>query len=341
MSEIDEAADKRAIALTVASPPARGDQDMLSNPEAFEHGQRVARVFASAELVPAHMRGKLADCFIALNIARRMGEDPITVMQNIHFISGRAGWKTEYMLARAYRCGVFRDRIVWRTEGSGRDMRVTASATLAANGQHVSAEASMAMAEAEGWTKNPKYRSMPEHMLRWRSATMLIRLYAPEVMLGLPMRDEIEDISYAEAAAPASPRPASRLDAIEAALTTDDHDEIASPPEPEVPPPADLDNPGDVTAAAIPAEPAADGAQPAQRSMLPPERLWHALPPAKRAQIEGFLAELAAAGTASEYWSVIDRHADMLGRLAKAYPAIASELKVEQQDHLVRVGGSQ
>jgi hypothetical protein len=33
---------------------------------------------------------------------------------------------------------------------------------------------------------------MPEHMLRWRSASMLIDLYCPDVMLGLPTVEEIE-----------------------------------------------------------------------------------------------------------------------------------------------------
>ncbi len=53
------------------------------------------------------------------------------------------------------------------------------------------------MAEAAGWTKNPKYRSMPEHMLRYRSATLLIRLYAPEVMHGYSTAAELRDISAA------------------------------------------------------------------------------------------------------------------------------------------------
>ena len=51
----------------------------------------------------------------------------------------------------------------------------------------------MAMAKADGWTKNAKYRSIPEQMLRYRSATWLIRLYCPEVTCGMQSTDELKD----------------------------------------------------------------------------------------------------------------------------------------------------
>jgi hypothetical protein len=115
------------------------------------------------------------------------------------------------MIAKANRSGVFARRINWRVEGEGKNLRVTAFATLTDSGEPVEATASMAMAEAEGWTKNPKYRTMPDQMLRYRSATMLIRLFAPEVMMGLPVADEID---YTQARGPAgaidiTPPPAS------------------------------------------------------------------------------------------------------------------------------------
>lgn len=181
--------DGESRALVIAP----GSHDMLMDPDAFEHGQRVAKLFATSELVPPHLRGKTADCFIALYMAKRLNEDPLTVMQNIHFISGKAGWNASYMIGRANRSGAFRDPITWETIGSGDAMAVTAKAVLA-NGTEVDATASMEMARAEGWVKNAKYKSMPEHMLRYRSATFLIRLYAPEVMMGFPAADENEEV---------------------------------------------------------------------------------------------------------------------------------------------------
>lgn len=166
--------------------------DVFHDAASFEHAQRVAKVFASSNLVPQHLRGNVADCLIAYQIARRLNEEPLTVFQNIYVVSGRPGWKTEYVIARANKAGVFKGRITWKSSGEGEALSVTAQAVLADTGEAISVTADMRMAKAEGWTKNAKYTSMPEHMLRWRSAAMLVRLYAPEVMLGMPVIEEIE-----------------------------------------------------------------------------------------------------------------------------------------------------
>ncbi|MRI57364.1 hypothetical protein D8770_26025 [Methylobacterium sp. DB1607] len=192
---------------------------IFASPDKFEHAQRVARVFSESALVPNHFQGKLPNCLIALNIADRMGEDPLTVMQNLAIVSGKPCWQTQYMIARANKSGVFSSRITWKSEGQGERLAVTASAALADSGEVVSVAVSMAMAKADGWTKNAKYNTMPEHMLRWRSAAMLIRLYAPEVMLGIQSTEEVEDATQSaprdvtplrqveSSAQPAGPRP--------------------------------------------------------------------------------------------------------------------------------------
>lgn len=182
----------RQVATVSSLPAVSRSVDIFSDPAAFEHAQRVAKVFASSKLVPTHLQGNVADCLIALQIARRLNEEPLTVMQQIYIVSGRPGWFTSYVIARANRSGVFRSPITWKSEGQGETLAVTATAVIASTGEAVGVTCDMRMAKAEGWTKNAKYTSMPEHMLRWRSAAMLVRLYAPEVMLGMPVIEEIE-----------------------------------------------------------------------------------------------------------------------------------------------------
>ena len=43
----------------------------------------------------------------------------------------------------------------------------------------------LALAKRENWTKNSKYKTMPEQMLKHRANKWLISMYAPEVLLGL------------------------------------------------------------------------------------------------------------------------------------------------------------
>lgn len=167
--------------------------------ETFSLMQRQAMLFAQSPLIPAHLRAgtpqqAMANCYIAMTIADRMGEDRMTVMQNIHIVHGTAGFKAQYMIARANASGVFKDGIDWEIKGSGENLSVTAFATLASTGRRVEITVDMKMAKAEAWTKNSKYQTMPEIMLRYRSGTFLVRMYAPQVMLGYQTVEEREDL---------------------------------------------------------------------------------------------------------------------------------------------------
>lgn len=167
------------------------------NPDRWAMLQRMAQAFCGSDLVPAQLKGSAANCTVALLLAEQMNESPLMVMQNIFFVGGRAGWIAQYMVSRANRSGRFDGPLRWRSEGSGDDLAVTCFADLAGVKKDPGVEitVTMKMAKADGWTRNAKYQSIPEQMLRWRSATWLIRLYAPEVMFGLPTADEIEDMA--------------------------------------------------------------------------------------------------------------------------------------------------
>jgi hypothetical protein len=172
----------------------------LTDPNQFQQAQRIARAFSESELVPQHMRGKMADCLVALHIANQMDEDPLQVMQSLYQVGGRPGWITAFMISRANKSGRFMDPIDWEIEGAGKTAKVTAFVQLrradGTAGRTVrSPMVDMTMAQAEGWTRNKKYETMPELMFRYRAATLLIRLYAPEVLYGYHTVEEIEDIS--------------------------------------------------------------------------------------------------------------------------------------------------
>ena len=176
----------------------------------------MAETFASSQLVPRHLQGKPADCFIALTMAAELRQNPLMVMQNIVIVQGTAGWKAQYVIALANASGLFKDRIDWKVERQGgrtdytrrtkdgsvkasmENMRVTAFATLAGTGARVEFTVDTAMAIAEGWAGNEKYTTMPEVMLRYRSGAFLVRFYAPDVLLGLYTDAELETMPAAE-----------------------------------------------------------------------------------------------------------------------------------------------
>ena len=180
--------------------PASHPMGTLLNAGVYNHLKLVATHFAQSQLIPKHFQGKPQDVFIALHMAHRMGADPIMVLQNLYVVHGTPGWSARFIIGQANMSKVFQGRIKFRYEGdeladvTKSTFKVTAYATMNdGSGDVVEASASMEMARAEGWTSNTKYKGMQRQMLSYRAATLLVRLYAPEVLMGVQVADEIED----------------------------------------------------------------------------------------------------------------------------------------------------
>jgi hypothetical protein len=189
-----EALVSDALVPTQPEPAEIPSQDdILSSPAAFRHAMELATTLSRSQLLPQAFRGKPEDVFMAIMLARKMGEDVFTILSNVHFVSGKPGWSAPFLIARANASGVFDGELSWETSGSGETLAVTCSATLRKSGRLVSKTVSMQMAKADGWTRNAKYTSIPEQMLSYRAATFLIRLYCPAILYGLHTSDECED----------------------------------------------------------------------------------------------------------------------------------------------------
>jgi hypothetical protein len=165
--------------------------------EMMERALKFSEIMAQADIIPAHYKGKPANVFIAVQSALRMNLDPMQVMQNTYVVSGKLGMVSAFAISLANGSGLFDSGIRYRVEGSGDDLKVTAFANLKKGGAEISYTITMKEAIAENWTKNPKYRTLPELMLRYRAATLLIRTHAPEVLNGMHMVEEIEDACMA------------------------------------------------------------------------------------------------------------------------------------------------
>ncbi|MBM3467462.1 MAG: hypothetical protein FJX70_06525 [Alphaproteobacteria bacterium] len=169
----------------------------LNGLEMMEKALKFSEIMAQADIIPAHYRGKPANVFIAVQSALRMNLDPMQIMQNTFVISGKLGMVTAFAISLANQSGLFDSGIRYRIDGSGENLKVTAYTNLKKTGEEISYTITMREAMAEGWTKNPKYRTLPELMLRYRAATLLIRTHVPEVLNGMHMVEEIEDVTIA------------------------------------------------------------------------------------------------------------------------------------------------
>lgn len=222
----------------VAAPKPETPMSLLTG-SGFDQLQRVAKALCASTLVPAQYRaftevksyGKvtghnpnpagLPNCVVALNMAMRMGADPLMVMQNLYVIEGRPSWSSQFIIAAINSCGRF-SPLRFELSEPGKDQVVKYKAVVWKNDkkteeprevtiQHRTCRAwvieketgdrldgptvSMQMAIDEGWlTKNgSKWQTMPEIMLRYRAASLFGRLYAPELLMGLQTQEEVHD----------------------------------------------------------------------------------------------------------------------------------------------------
>jgi len=187
--------DQSTALATTSASEGSGELAAIDNEiRQFEFDWRRARAFSGSRMVPAHFQNKPEDCMVAVMMARQLGVDPLLALQNVQVVNGRPGFSASFAIGLANQRGPFAGPITWASKGKGDALEVTAHAIVKSTGEKVSATVSMEIAKAEGWVKNPKYRTMPEQMLRYRSATWLIRLHCPEVLLGLSSSEELEDI---------------------------------------------------------------------------------------------------------------------------------------------------
>nr|WP_312539268.1 recombinase RecT [Moraxella sp. CTOTU47616] len=226
----------------------------------FAETMQAAQILSNSSLVPKDYRcfiptkeyGKLqydnqgnvigennpnatANCLIALNMANRMGYDPLMIMQNLYIIEGRPAWSSQFIIAAINACGKFsplRFEIVKHgmtdveytvTQGYGKNktsenvktqvenVSCVAWAIEKATGERIeSAKIDMVMAIKEGWyQKNgSKWQTMPDQMLRYRAAAFFGRIYAPEILMGIYSADEVRD--FVDVTPEPAPQPAAQ-----------------------------------------------------------------------------------------------------------------------------------
>ena len=167
--------------------------------EGFALLQRMANMFVGSTLVPEQFRGEknFGNRVIALNMAQRLGADPLMVMQNLYVVYGTPSWSSKFMIAMFNQCGRYESIHYEETGKKGTDTQgIIAWAKEKSTGEILKGpEVTIKTAKDEGWygKNGSKWKTMPEQMLRYRAASWFIRTTAPELSMGLQTVDEVKD----------------------------------------------------------------------------------------------------------------------------------------------------
>lgn len=180
---------------TLTNVPSGNALNVWTDTKSFDQMARVAGMLAKSSIVPQNYQGKPEDCFLAVEMAARMNTSPLMVMQNLFVVKGKPSWAGQACMAMINACGKFRNVKHVYTGTKGTDSRgCYVTAVRVSDGEVVNGtEVTIAMAKAEGWITNTKWKNMPEQMLGYRAASFFARMYCPEALLGLQTTEEVLD----------------------------------------------------------------------------------------------------------------------------------------------------
>ncbi len=169
----------------------------------------------------------MANCMIAVDYAMRLGASPLMVMQNVGIIYGRPAPASKFLIAMINSCGRY-ETLQFRFTNKGNlgkvdytdyvwddrarkkvpvtktfdgsvvlDLECVAYTTKKGSKDVLeSAPVSIRLAVEERWyTKDgSKWQTMPRLMLMYRAASMWANIFAPELLMGMRTKEEIQDI---------------------------------------------------------------------------------------------------------------------------------------------------
>jgi len=192
---------------------------IYSNVASFESAQRMAASLADSKLVPIQYQGQagLSNCIVAMEIANRMGMSAFQVMQNLNVIHGRPSWSSQFIIGLIQGCGRFEGFSYDETQDGCQCVARLKSTGELVDGPRITLD----MAKKEGWTKNTKWSTMPQTMLRYRAASAFGRFHIPDLILGIQSVEENEVIDVQVDVAESPPAaPSTTLDRLNEKLST-------------------------------------------------------------------------------------------------------------------------
>lgn len=196
------------LALSVAVPTA---VTMWNDVKIMNLSFRTAKMLSCSALVPDIYRNSAENCLVAIDLANRLGLSPLMVMQNLYVVKGKPSWSGSFCAAAINGSGRFTPlEFVFVGEPGTNSHGCYAKANRRANGAScVSDTITIQMAKSEGWFNKAgsKWQTMPVQMMMYRAAAFFARAHCPDILLGIPTYEEVQDVRGYSDTAPAPEAP--------------------------------------------------------------------------------------------------------------------------------------
>ena len=165
----------------------------------FEKLMEMSSMLSKSTIVPVMYQNRPENCFIALDMASRMGISPMIVMQNLYVVQGKPSWSGSAIASMIRSSKNFKNvELVYVGQEGTDNWGAYVQAENVNNGRVIKGgTVTIGTAKKEGWYQKggSKWQTIPYQMLGYRAYAWFGRLYCPEILMGLQTTDEMEDVN--------------------------------------------------------------------------------------------------------------------------------------------------
>lgn len=170
-------------------------------PRNFEEAWRMAQLIAASDMVPKDYKGNAGNVLIAMEMGSEVGLKPLQALQNIAVINGRPALWGDAVLAVCQGSAAW-DASAFSEEFEGvypKDDFAAVCTVRRKGGKIITRTFSIADAKEAGlWSKQGPWKQYPKRMLQMRARAFAVRDGFSDVLRGLHVAEEIQDVEDAE-----------------------------------------------------------------------------------------------------------------------------------------------
>lgn len=178
-------------------------QEFLPTPKSIPEAMEFAKTLASSQLVPKSFQQRPNDIFVAMLWSHNLGIPVIQGLQYIAVVNGRPTMYGDGALAVVMASGLLED--IKEEVITTQDGKLTAVCTLKRKNRPTQIVRTFTQQEAMNaflWGKQGPWKAYPKRMLQMRARAFALRDGFPDVLSGMGIYEEQQDIEEAEVSAP-------------------------------------------------------------------------------------------------------------------------------------------
>jgi len=170
-------------------------QSFTLTPQNLQEAQQYANLIADSDMVPQDYKGKPGNVLVAVQMGAEVGLNPMQSLQNIAVINGRPSIWGDALIAlvrASPECESVKEQVHRDNQGGP----TYAEVRVKRKGEDEALRTfSRQEAEKAGlWGKQGPWQSYPSRMLQMRARAFALRDVFPDVLKGLHVAEEVQDI---------------------------------------------------------------------------------------------------------------------------------------------------